>query len=51
MRLFGPGVKAEVKANRQKDTKFTIKLDNPRKFDLKLFNEVVREDVVMLDVK
>ena len=25
---------------RQKDTKFTIKLENPRKFDLKLFNEV-----------
>ena len=25
---------------RQKDTKFTIKLKNPRKFDLKLFNEV-----------
>ena len=31
---------------RQKDTKFTIKLDNPRKFDLKLFNEVKNREYV-----
>ena len=31
---------------RQKDTKFTIKLENPRKFDLKLFNEVKNRDYV-----
>ena len=31
---------------RQKDTKFTVKLENPRKFDLKLFNEVKNRDYV-----
>ena len=31
---------------RQKDTKFTIKLENPRKFDLKLFNEVKNREYV-----
>jgi len=31
---------------RQKDTKFTIKLENPRKFDLKLFNEVKNRQYV-----
>ena len=31
---------------RQKDTKFTIKLKNPRKFDLKLFNEVKNREYV-----
>ena len=31
---------------RQKDTKFTIKLENPRKFDLKLFNEVNNREYV-----
>ena len=31
---------------RQKDTKFTIKLENPRKFDLKLFNEVKKREYV-----
>ena len=30
----------------QKDTKFTIKLENPRKFDLKLFNEVKNREYV-----
>ena len=31
---------------KQKDTKFTIKLENPRKFDLKLFNEVKNREYV-----
>jgi len=31
---------------RQKDTKFIIKLENPRKFDLKLFNEVKNREYV-----
>ncbi len=31
---------------RQKDTKFTIKLENPRKFDLKLLNEVKNREYV-----
>ena len=31
---------------RQKDTKFTVKLENPRKFDLKLLNEVKNRDYV-----
>ncbi len=31
---------------RQKDTKFTVKLENPRKFDLKLFNEVKNREYV-----
>jgi len=31
---------------RQKDTKFTIKLENPRKFDLRLFNEVKNREYV-----
>ncbi len=31
---------------RQNDTKFTIKLENPRKFDLKLFNEVKNREYV-----
>ena len=31
---------------RQKDTKFTIKLENPRKFDLKLFNDVKNREYV-----
>ncbi len=31
---------------RQKDTKFTIKLENPRNFDLKLFNEVKNREYV-----
>ena len=31
---------------RQKDTKFTVKLENHRKFDLKLFNEVKNRDYV-----
>ncbi len=31
---------------RQKDTKFTIKLENSRKFDLKLFNEVKNREYV-----
>ena len=31
---------------RQKYTKFTIKLENPRKFDLKLFNEVKHREYV-----
>ena len=35
-----------IKNIRQKDTKFTIKLENPRKFDLKLFNEVKNREYV-----
>ena len=31
---------------RQKDTKFTVKLENPRNFDLKLFNEVKNREYV-----
>ncbi len=31
---------------RQKDTKFTFKLENPRKFDLKLFNDVKNKEYV-----
>ena len=31
---------------RQKDTKFTVKLENPRKFDLKLLNEVKNREYV-----
>ena len=31
---------------RQKDTKFTIKLENPRKFDLKLLNKVKNREYV-----
>ena len=31
---------------KQKDTKFTVKLENPRKFDLKLFNEVKNREYV-----
>ena len=31
---------------RQKDTKFTVKLENPRKFDLKLLNEIKNRDYV-----
>ena len=31
---------------RQKDTKYTVKLENPRKFDLKLFNEVKNREYV-----
>ncbi len=31
---------------RQKDMKFTIQLENPRKFDLKLFNEVKNREYV-----
>ena len=31
---------------RQKEKKFTFKLENPRKFDLKLLNEVKNSDYV-----
>ena len=31
---------------RQKDTKFTVKLEKPRKFDLKLLNEVKNREYV-----
>ena len=31
---------------KQKDTKFTVKLENPRKFDLKLFNKVKNREYV-----